>query len=794
MFWNFIARILLRNRIAWLATVLLATIFMAYQGSTVRMTYEFAKLMPETDSVSIEYNMLVEEFGQASNTVVIAMEDADFFSKEHLREWKELVDSLKSVDGITNVQSLTEAYGLRVDSATEKLAPDTLFNALPTNGEEEIALEAKVKSWPFYRGGLYQGDTYMMILRIDEARLYNEGIVPIVETAKKHILDWEDRYGRDLHMSGLPWLRIANSKNLEAEIYRTVGFTLLVTVIIFFAFLKSLRATLISLLIVIVGVIFSLGAMGHFGFGLTLLSSLIPPLIIVIGVPNCIYLINKYHQEYKKHGNQVRAIQRVIKKVGYIALITNTTTALGFAAFILTDSQNLVEFGIISSISILSVFILSLILMPVIYSFLSPPKERHMNHFDVGWLVNFLDFLDNSVENRRNLIYGITAVLAALSIFGLFKIETAGNITADFNKKEHIYKDVKYFERTFGGVVPMDIIIDTKREGGVEKLSTLRRIEELQDSLAQLPELSRAASIVDLVKFAKQGVMFGNPDFYELPTRSEQQWLLTYLPRGVKDETGLMNSMVTPNGQKARITVQMADLSTPQMRELTEKVQNLVAKIFPDNRFDVTITGASIKFIRSTTYLINNLILSLALAVVAISIIMALLFMSWRMVLISLIPNLIPMLLTAGIMGFAGIPLKPSTILVFSIAFGISVDDSLHFLAKYRQELKANNWNISWAVKSSIMETGLSMFYTSIVLFCGFSVFTTSNFGGTQALGLLTSITLLIAMFSNLMLLPSFLLTMEKWITKKDISDNILDIYDSETETEESDESEDQNP
>jgi predicted RND superfamily exporter protein len=279
--------------------------------------------------------------------------------------------------------------------------------------------------------------------------------------------------------------------------------------------------------------------------------------------------------------------------------------------------------------------------------------------------------------------------------------------------------------------------------------------------------------------------MFGNPDMYSLPSRSEQQWLLTYLPRGVKDETGLMKSMVTPDGRKARITVQMADLSTPEMRVLTARVEELVNTIFPDKRYDVTITGASIKFIRSTTYLINNLILSLALAVVAIAIIMALLFISWRMVLISLIPNLIPMLLTAGIMGYAGIPLKPSTILVFSIAFGISVDDSLHFLAKYRQELKANNWNISWAVKSSIMETGLSMFYTSIVLFCGFSVFTTSNFGGTQALGLLTSITLLIAMFSNLLLLPSFLLTMEKWLTRKDISDNILDIYDSETESDE---------
>jgi len=740
--------------------------------------------MPETDSVSIEYNILVDEFGQASNTIVIAMEDPDFFKRQHLEEWLGLVDSLQLVDGITDVQSLTEAYGLEVDTVTEKLKSFILFDELPSNGEEEIALEAKVKSWPFYKGGLYQGDTYMMILRIDETRLYNKRIVSVVEGAKKHILDWEKATGRNLHMSGLPWLRIANASNLEKEIYRTISLTLLVTIVIFFLFLKSIRATAISFSVVLIGVVFSLGIMTMCGYGITILSSLIAPLIIVIGVPNCIYLINKYHQEYKKHSNKMLAIENVIKKVGYIALITNTTTALGFAAFMLTNSQSLEEFGLVSSLSIMVVFIISMILIPIFYAYARPPKERHMSHFDIGWLVGFLDFLDHTAEKKRSLVYGITIAIVGLSIYGVTKIETAGNLTADFNKDLNIYKDVKYFESKFGGVIPMDIIIDTKREGGVEKLSTLRRIEQLQDSLATLPELSRAVSLVDAVKFAKQGVMFGNPDLYELPTRSEQQWLLAYMPRNAKDQTGLASSMVTPNGQKARITVQMADLGTPEMKALTSKVNQMVASVFPDNRFDVIITGASIKFIRSTTYLINNLILSLSIAIVAISIIMALLFMSWRMVIVSLIPNLIPMLFTAGIMGYFGIPLKPSTILVFSIAFGISVDDSLHFLAKYKQELKANNWNIKWAVKSSIVETGLSMFYTSIVLFCGFSVFMTSGFGGTQALGLLTSITLLVAMLSNLILLPSFLLTIDNWLSKSDLSDNILDIYDSEVDSE----------
>ena len=781
-----ITRLLLRNRLAWLVTIGLVTAFMAYQGTSVEMDYGFAKLMPDTDSVSIEYAQLEEEFGQVSNTIVIAMEDPDFFKRDHLEQWTGLMSDLRKIDGVEFVQSLTEAYGLVVDSTTEKLAPDTLFKGLPANGEEEIALEARVKSWPFYKGGLYQGDTYMAVVRTDESRLYNKDVVPIVEGVAELIYAWEKSTGRDLHMSGLPWLRIANASKLEAEIYKTVTLTLLVTVIIFFLFLKSFRATAISLLIVMLGAVWGIGIMGVFGFNITLLSSLVPPLIIVIGVPNCIYLINKYHQEYKKHGKQIKAIQRVVAKVGYITFITNTTTALGFGAFTLTSSENLVDFGVISSLSIMGVFLLSIILVPIIYSYVSPPKERHLNHFDVGWLVNFLDFLDDVVENHRKRVYLISSITVIAAIYGMSKIETAGNITAEFNKNNPIYKDVKYFERKFGGVVPIDIVIDTKREGGMERLTNLRRIEQLQDSLELMPELSRPLSIVDFVKFAKQGVLFGNPDMYSLPSRSEQQWLLAYLPRGLKDDTGLAKSLVTANGQKARISIQMADLTTPQMRILTNKVKKLVDEVFPVENYEVSITGASIKFIRSTTYLINNLILSLTLAVVAISIIMALLFMSGRMVLISLIPNLIPMLITAGIMGYAGIPLKPSTILVFSIAFGISVDDSLHFLAKYRQELKSNGWNIKWAVKSSILETGLSMFYTSVVLFCGFSVFMTSSFQGNQSLGLLTAITLFVAMLSNLILLPSFLMTMEKWVTKKDLSENIIDIYDSEVDPDES--------
>jgi len=198
-------------------------------------------------------------------------------------------------------------------------------------------------------------------------------------------------------------------------------------------------------------------------------------------------------------------------------------------------------------------------------------------------------------------------------------------------------------------------------------------------------------------------------------------------------------------------------------------VQQAITKEFPAERYNVFMTGKALLFLKGTKYLVKNLLLSLALAIGLISLFMAYLFRSYKMVIISLVPNLLPLVITAGVMGFLGVPIKPSTILVFSIAFGISVDDTIHFLAKYRQELATHRWHIKRSVYAALRETGVSMFYTSIVLFFGFSVFIISDFGGTKALGGLVSATLLFAMLSNLILLPSLLLSLERSIANKQV-------------------------
>ncbi|MGB5320536.1 efflux RND transporter permease subunit, partial [Eudoraea sp.] len=517
-----------------------------------------------------------------------------------------------------------------------------------------------------------------------------------------------------------------------------------------------------------IGVMWAFGFLGLLQYEITVLTALIPPLIIVIGIPNCIFLINKYQQEVKKHGNQGLALQRVISKIGNATLMTNVTTACGFATFIITDSKLLTEFGIVASINIIGIFILSLLIIPIIYSFMYPPKTKHLRHLNKKWIDGFVSWMEHIVREKRITVYVVSLVALILSIIGIYQIDISGSLIEDMSKNTQFYKDIKFFDREFNGVMPIEIVVDTEKEKGVLKPATLKRINELQNFIEETPELSKPLSVVNLVKYSKQAFYNGIPKYYQLPTSQENTFIMD-VAKNSKGNENLLENFVDSTGQVLRITTFIKDVKTERMEAIEQSLLQEIAKTFPEERYSAYVTGKALLFLKGTKYLVKNLVLSLSLAIGLIGLFMAYLFRSFRMIAISLIPNILPLVITAGVMGFAGVPIKPSTILVFSIAFGISVDDTIHFLAKYRQELTANHWRIQKSVYAALRETGVSMFYTSIVLFFGFSVFMISSFGGTVALGALVSATLLFAMLANLILLPSLLLSLERSIANKQV-------------------------
>jgi hypothetical protein len=769
-FWSATARFILRNRVFILVVIACFTVFLGMQSKHMRFTYTEANMLPDDHQVNTAYNTFLDTFGEEGNLIIYGVKDSLLFTPEKFNAWNSLSKELGQALEVDLSLSVGDLQKLkkRTDSIGFEMVPLVKDSILSKKQLKKLQYELFEKL-PFYSGLVYSPDKKSvrtaLYLKKDIVNTPARKIF-IEKVLIPKIAAFEKETGMKVYTSGMPYIRTLNSQNIIDEIGMFIVAAVLVTSIIFFFFFRSYRATFISMITVIIGVLWAFGILGLLKYEITVLTALIPPLIIVIGIPNCIFLINKYHQEIKQHGNQAKSLQRVIAKVGNATLMTNVTTASGFATFILTNSQLLKEFGIVASICILAIFLLCLLIIPIVYSFMAVPKNKHLNHLNKRWINRFVNWMENKVRHNRIAIYIISIGLLCLSIIGIYNIKISGSLVEDMPKKAEFFKSIRFFEKEYKGIMPLEILVDTKRKKGVMKLATLKRMNELQEYIEEFPEFSQSLSVVDLVKYSKQAYYNGNPEYYQLPNSQERSFILRYAKSSAKD-TNLLKSYLDSTGQFARITTFMKDTGTERFDRIEEDLKAKALKIFPPDRYNVSFTGKALLFQKGTKYLVKNLIISLSLAILLIALFMAWMFRSFRMILVSLIPNLLPLIITAGLMGFLGVPIKPSTILVFSIAFGISVDDTIHFLAKYRQELIANNWRIKKSVYAALRETGVSMFYTSIVLFFGFSVFTISSFGGTVALGALVSVTLVFAMLANLLLLPSLLLSLEKSIANK---------------------------
>jgi predicted RND superfamily exporter protein len=498
------------------------------------------------------------------------------------------------------------------------------------------------------------------------------------------------------------------------------------------------------------------------------LNALIPPLIVVIGIPNCIYFLNKFHTAYGETGDKKKSLVMMVDRMGVVTLFCNLAAAIGFAVFAITQSQILKEFGIVAGINIMLLFFISLVFIPSVLSFLPPPKTRHTKYLDNPQLNRWLDRLERWSLNHRKLIYGITIAIVAVSIAGTFKLKTLGFIVDDLPKEDKLYTDLRFFEKHFEGVMPLEILVDTKKKRGVLNLENLEKIDSLSQYLNSIPDVARPLSITEGLKFAKQAFFEGDSNSYSMPSSFDLPALAQYL--NFRGDSGtaknsfarLVTTFMDSNRQQARISVSMADVGSKRLPQILDSIGKRVDQLFAKDKYNVQLTGTSVTFLEGSKYIINGLKDSIIWAFVLIAFCMLYLFRSARILLCSLIPNIIPLLITAGLMGWAGIPLKPSTVLVFSVALGIAIDVTIRFLVNYKQELPHNNYDMKQTVIETIHSTGISIIYTSMVLIAGFIIFCFSGFDGTKALGWLTSLTLVTATLTNLVLLPAILISFVK--------------------------------
>jgi predicted RND superfamily exporter protein len=770
--WKNISIFLLRNKHSLFLIVLAVSVFMGYEASKIKLSYDFVRILPDNDSTYIAYKEFKNKFGEDGNVMVIGFASDGLFKSNQFNRWKELGLQIKNIDGIKDVLSVSNLYNLYRNDSLAKfdfvpISPRSDYSQQQLDSIKKIIYEL-----PFYEGLVFNKSTgaTLMAITFNNKDLNSASRISIVKNILNISSSFEKINGVKLHYSGMPYIRTHIMQKVSGEMALFMGMAVLVTAIILWLFFRSFSSVFISLIVASVGVLWALGIMQLFDYRITILSGLIPPLIIVIGIPNCVFLINKYHSEYVTHGNKIKALSRMIMNMGVTLILANITTAIGFAVLYYTSSPILVEFGVVAAIGVMVTFFISMVFVPLFLFYLPNPPQNQTKHLEAKQMTKFLKKVDYWVQKKRLHIYIGVVIITLIGLWGMFHVNVLGYVVDDLPKKDPVYEDLNFFEKNFKGILPFEIIIDTKKEGGVlaENGAILYKINKLQKIFANYPQFSEPLSIAEGVKFSYQSYRGGNPKYYIVPGLSDLKNLSEYNST-LNNQGNKLKFFIDSTKRYTRISFQMADVGSVMIKKLVNELRPRIDSIFPESEYDLKLTGHSLVFLKSNDYLLKNLYESLVIEIVLETLVALLLFRSFRIIILSKIPVLIPLIITAGIMGFLGINFKPTTILIFSIAFGISSDGTIYFLSRYRQELKVAGRSVSQAISITIRETGLSMVYTTIILFCGFSIFAASSFGGTVAMGILLSLTLLIAMSSNLILLPAILLSIDKRKSKKEM-------------------------
>jgi hypothetical protein len=766
--WVRIASWLLRRRIAVLVVLGVLTAFFTWQGFQVGLSYEFGKHIPASDPDYQAYARFKEKFGEDGNIVVVGLQTDRLFSQPIFAGWHQLADGIDSIEGVNDVVSISRLYSLQRNDSLTRFDVVPLSKLAPKTQAETDSLKKQILAQELYKGLLYNPttNTTLMAISLDKNVVASSDRIAVVAGIQEKAEAFAAANEVDVHFSGLPFIRTVFSRKVAGELRLFSLLSILISAVFLWVFFRSPRAVIFPILIVVVAVAWCFGIMNLLGYKITLLTGILPPLIVIIGIENCIYLLNRYHDEFSKHGNRARALSRTVEKLGLAAFFTNASTAVSFGVFTFSGSSLLEEFGAVAFLSVMALYLLTIVLVPVVFSLVPPPNPKQIRHLDSPIINAIVDRLVHWVTAYRPVIFASALVLMGFAMWGATKIQAVGYIVDDIPKRDAISQDLHFFEQNFRGIMPFEIVIDTRKRNGVLTSATLRRIERMQDSLAKYPELSQPISVVQGLKAVTQAFYNGDPEGFRMPTSNEQRYIYEYI---IGSESGsgaggsrLLRSMLDSNRAVTRVTYSVADVGTKRMKKIIAGVQPTLDSIFPKDQYKVDVTGTARIFNKGNQYIIDGLIESVVLAFFLIGLISAILFRRVKLIIISLLPNLIPLLITAGIMGFSDIALKPSTVLIYSIAFGIAVDFGIYYLMRYKQELERHRWDTARTVIKALRGTAPSMIYNGIVLFFGFGIFALSSFGGTQSMGILISLTILVAMLVNLLVLPSLIMLFER--------------------------------
>ena len=767
--WYRLGQNILKYKKTYLFFILLSTVVMGYFAVQIKLSYEYTKAIPSDNPKFIVYNEFVKKYGVDGTTVVVGFKTDDFYTKAFFNQVDALHKTIKQNSAVAEVMSIPTAYTISKDSVDTKFNAAKIFHAPYTLDSVLIADKTVFENLPFYQNLYYNPDSnsYIMAISFIADSINSISRTKIIGSIQNELDRFSQSTKTEVHISGLPFIRTIMADRIKKEMLWFLIGSLILSAITLLVFFRSVSATIMSLAVVLMGVIWSLGTMVLLGQKITLLTALIPPLIVVIGIPNCIYFLNKYHSSYKETNDKDKALVQMVGRMGVVTLFCNITAAIGFFVFALTKSPLLKEFGWVSGLNIMILFFISLFFIPPVLSYLPAPKAKHVRYLDNAYLEKILLKIERWAFTHTKWVFGITILAVLISLVGVLQIKKEAFIVDDLPKQDKLYTDLKWFEQHAGGVMPLEILVDTKKPNGlIRSIKPLEHIEEFNTFLLEQPELGKPLGLLEGIKFAKQAFYDGDSLSYAVPTGTEMAFIGPYFAsaapkEGVKPAANnpaqLLNKFIDSAKRQTRISVNMKDIGSAKLPVLLQKIDSASNAIFDTAKYNVVITGSSVTFLEGSNFIVKGLGESIFWAFLLIAICMIFLFRSFPILICSLIPNIVPLFITAGIMGWTGVSLKPSTVLVFSVALGIAIDVTIRFLVNYKQELPHLNYQVHTTLVQTIKHTGISIIYTSLVLVAGFIIFCFSDFGGTKALGWLTSITLVVSTLTNLVLLPALI-------------------------------------
>jgi len=742
---------LILNHPKWIiAFTVFVTVMMISFASQLKMNFSIEELFAINDPDVEKYFDFLEEFDREDNLILLMYECDDPFSYKNLKLNKSLIEQFETIKGVDKVTGLSN---LEIFTNGEDELLRSVYPYIPQSIDSLLEAKKRISSSELVQETLISRDGKLASIAIELDGSFNN------HDMREKIIEGIDFYQNSVnwtwHQSGIPILRTRYVQLMVSDTIRFLIPVAVMIIILFTVVFRSWLALLVPMSIIIMVVIWTIGLMVILNIDFNIMTYIIPTLLFIIGIGDSVHFLVKYFGTLSEVKDKKQALSQTLEKIGTAIFLTSITTSIGFASLIRSNIDIVRQFGMMTATGVMFAFILTVTYLPAMIMLFKQTPITKLKSYSLGFRINILKGFIKVVRFYPKPIIIFTFFFAIISVIGAFKINSHNSLMDDLKPGTKLYDDIMLAEKRMGAILPLEIIVSINNPNKLDVNDIrdpifLQNLDMLQQYISSIDDIGKMISIVDHIKEFNRAMNDGNNKYYTIPS-SRPAITQTILIYGDK-----FNSLINFDYTKARITGRVKDIDSKRAAEIKKDIYRFVENKMP-HYFKVDITGTTFLALATNDYLVSDLTTSFIAAFILITLVMIILFKSISITLISIIPNTIPMLAMAAIMGYFDIILRPPTAMTFAVAFGIAVDDTIHYLTRYRMELPGHKWHYRMANDKTIMTTGLAMITTTGILVTGFLILVFSSFTPTADFGLLAALTIFIALICDLTFLPSLL-------------------------------------